>query len=99
MRLVAFWRSCIGSLEELWSLSPKEVDAVIQEFLGWQDVKHMRAGTIASAAWNAVRANKKRKSWTVWTDSPLFVENNKRRGLTHAEMLQQAREMVASTHR
>jgi hypothetical protein len=60
----------------------------------------MRFGTVAAIAWNAQHATKKRSSWKKWTDflSPMSSKPGEAKGLTHREVLQQAREMVQMTY-
>lgn len=84
--------------DEFWELSLREFDAVMQAFLRWQDVDNYRMGTVAAAAWNAQRADGKRKSWRVWKDFlPAFLAP-KKRGLSLEEMRAQAMKMRADVY-
>lgn len=67
----------------------------MDEFLGWEDVKNRRFGTIAAASWNAYRSDpKKKKTWSTWKDwIPPFTKQNKSRGLTRDQIMQQVSDM------
>lgn len=93
IRLAAFWRVNIGPLEEFWSLSPRETDAVLEAFFDREDVVNQRFGTVAATVWNAQRSNKKAKVLT-WKDffTPLSKKATVKRGLSHEEMMLKAME-------
>lgn len=91
----AFWVTVIGLPEEMfWECTPREMFKIFDEFFSWQDVHGQRFGAVAAAAWNAMRANKKRDSWRSWKDfiTP-FRKENRSRGLKREDILAQVQDM------
>ena len=87
MRLTAFWRANIGPLDEFWSLSPRETDAITEAFLQREDAASWRLGTIAAAIHNQ-HARKKRDlvDWRAFFE-PMAEQNQKRKqGMTIEEI-------------
>lgn len=90
---MGFWRANIGSLEEFWALTPREVYEVIEDYWRRQDLDQMRFGTLGAIAINLKRNPKKHKMLK-WRDiCPPFTKASKKRGLTMAEMLMKADQM------
>ena len=84
---MAFWRANIGPLEEFWSLSPRETDAIVEAFQQREDTAAWRFGTIAAAIHNQ-HAKKKRDlvDWRAFFE-PMSPNNQKRKqGLTIEEI-------------
>lgn len=63
-----------------------------------EDALNQRFGTVAAAAWNAVRGSKKRDSWKTWKSFFEPFRKEKRKGLSHSELLAQARAQVAAVY-
>jgi hypothetical protein len=90
---VGFWRANIGSLEEFWALTPREVYEIVECFWRQQDLNQMRFGTLGAIAINLKR-QKKHDKVRKWRDiCPPFTKSNKKRGLTLEEMLTQTVQM------
>ena len=64
-----------------------------------EDILNQRYGTVAAAAWNAMRGSKKRDSWMTWEDFFKPIRKKKRKVTSHAELLAQARAQVAAVYR
>lgn len=90
---MGFWRANIGSLEEFWALTPREVYEVVECFWKRQDLEQMRIGTLGAIAINLKRT-KKHDKLRKWSDiCPPFSKSSKKRGLTIDEMLAKTDQM------
>lgn len=95
---MGFWRANIGSLEEFWALTPREVHEVVENFWRSQDLEQMRIGTLGAIAINLQLQRGKKRGERVklrtWRNiCPPFTASHKKRGLTIEEMLEKSDKM------